>query len=314
MNGDLKEQLFQIGGATHHRVKALRAGTDLTMPSATDTDIEIVEAVKNNKLEEKVLDQAVYRILKTIDDTKNEEIPTIDFEKDHILAKNAAIESAILLKNDNDILPLKEDANVLFIGGFAEKPRYQGNGSSKVNSYKVSLITELIKDDHHASYSEGFSIKHDKVDEALENDAIKKAKENDYIVILAGMPDAFESEGFDRDHMRLPENQNHLIHSLLEVNKNVIVILHLGSPVEMPWVDKVPGILNMYLAGEAASEATLDLIYGRANPSGRLAESFPIKLEDNPSYLDFKGTHDLVRYSEGVFVGYRYYTTKRINQ
>lgn len=148
------------------------------------------------------------------------------------------------------------------------------------------------------------------MDEALLNEAVKTAKEAEVAVIFAGLPDAFESEGFDRNHMRMPQCQNHLIEEVAKVQENVVVVLHNGSPIEMPWISKVKGVVEAYLGGQAIGAAVCDILYGKANPCGKLAETFPIKLEDNPSYLYYIGEKDRVEYREGVFVGYRYYDTK----
>lgn len=299
-------------GATHHRVNALKAGTDLTMPQDKVTDYKIVEAVKHNELDEALLDQSVERLLHMVHHFNDHKLEIVDFDKDHEIAKELAIESAVLLKNDHKILPLTDNKNLLFVGEFVEKPRFQGNGSSKVTSYKVNSVYSLMDKNDKILYSKGFHKHTDSEDEHLINDALTKAQYVDCVVVFAGLPDAFESEGFDRDHLFLPHNQNELIRKLSQINKNIVVVLHNGAPIVMPWINDVSAVIEMYLAGEAVSEATLDIIFGRANPSGRLAESFPMRLEDNPSYLHYFGTHNRVTYNEGVFVGYRYYTSKNI--
>ena len=162
-------------------------------------------------------------------------------------------------------------------------------------------------------YAKGYDTKEDQVDEELVAEAVRVAKEAEVAVIFAGLPDAFESEGYDRQHMRLPECQNYLIREICKVNENVVVVLHNGSPVEMPWADQVKGILEVYLGGQAVGGATVDVLYGKVNPSGHLAETFPLKLQDNPSYLYYVGEGNKVEYREGVFVGYRYYDTKEMD-
>ena len=162
-------------------------------------------------------------------------------------------------------------------------------------------------------YAKGYDTKEDQVDEELVAEAVRAAKEAEVAVIFAGLPDAFESEGYDRQHMRLPECQNYLIREICKVNENVVVVLHNGSPVEMPWADQVKGILEVYLGGQAVGGATVDVLYGKVNPSGHLAETFPLKLQDNPSYLYYVGEGNKVEYREGVFVGYRYYDTKEMD-
>ena len=301
-------------GAVNDRVKGLEAGLELEMPaSGGDTDKEIVEAVKSGRLKEEVLDTAVERILKIIfryaDNRKKTEW---DKEADHKLAAKVAAESMVLLKNDG-ILPLKKQGEkIAFIGKFAQKPRYQGGGSSHINSFKVVSALDAVKDYTEITYAQGYDVKEDVVDEALEAEAVKAAKEADVAVVFAGLPDAFESEGYDRTHMHMPECQNHLIQEILKVQKNVVVVLHNGSPIEMPWADDVKGILESYLCGQAVGEAQCALLFGEANPCGKLAETIPYKLSDNPSYLNFPGDGKKVEYKEGVFVGYRYYDTKEM--
>ncbi len=301
-------------GAVSDRVAGLAAGMDLEMPGSDGTnDKEIVAAVKNGTLEESVLDQAVERILNvTYKFVENRQDEVFDRAADHKKAVEIAKQCIVLLQNDG-ILPLKAgDEKVAFIGGFAAKPRYQGGGSSHINSHEVTSAVEAVKELGTVSYAEGFSVKEDRVDDDLFAEAIELAAKSDKVVMFLGLPDIFESEGYDRSHMRLPECQNKLMEEVLKVQKNVIVVLHNGSPVEMPWVKEVRAIVEAYLCGEGAGEAVADILYGKANPSGKLAETFPVKLEDNPSYPYFPGTGHKVEYREGVFVGYRYYDMKKM--
>ena len=299
-------------GAVNERVKGLKAGLELEMPgSGGNTDKEIVEAVKDGSLPEEVLDTAVERILNIIFKyTDGRQEGKFDLEEDHKLAAKVAAESMVLLKNEG-ILPLpKEGKKIAFIGKFAQNPRYQGGGSSHINSFKVSSALDAVKDVAQVTYAQGYDIKEDRIDEELLNQAVKTASEADIAVVFAGLPDAFESEGYDRSHMRMPDCQNTLISEIAKVQKHVVVVLHNGSPVEMPWADQVEGILEAYLAGQAVGDAEVALLFGDANPCGKLAETIPYKLEDNPSYLNFPGDGKTVEYKEGVFVGYRYYDTK----
>ena len=299
-------------GAVNERVKGLKAGLELEMPgSGGNTDKEIVEAVKDGSLPEEVLDTAVERILNIIFKyTDGRQEGKFDLEEDHKLAAKVAAESMVLLKNEG-ILPLpKEGKKIAFIGKFAQTPRYQGGGSSHINSFKVSSALDAVKDVAQVTYAQGYDIKEDRIDEELLNQAVKTASEADIAVVFAGLPDAFESEGYDRSHMRMPDCQNTLISEIAKVQKHVVVVLHNGSPVEMPWADQVEGILEAYLAGQAVGDAEVALLFGDANPCGKLAETIPYKLEDNPSYLNFPGDGKTVEYKEGVFVGYRYYDTK----
>ncbi|MDE6203428.1 MAG: glycoside hydrolase family 3 C-terminal domain-containing protein, partial [Lachnospiraceae bacterium] len=297
-------------GAVNERVPGLKAGLELEMPSSNGAnDQEIIAAVKNGDLEESVLDQAVERILHIIFKyTDNREDAEFTLEKDHALAARIAEESMVLLKNEN-VLPLKEDEKIAFIGEFAAKPRYQGGGSSHINSFRVSSILEEVKDRPGITYVKGFSADSDLYDDVLAREAIDAAAKADKAVIFAGLPDSFESEGYDRTHMRLPQCQNRLIEEVLKVQPETIVVLHNGSPVEMPWLSRVKGILEAYLGGQAVGTALAGILFGKVNPSGKLAETMPYKLSDNPSHLCF-GDAENVDYNEGIFVGYRYYEAK----
>ena len=260
----------------------------------------------------KALEQAVERILNIIFKYADHRAPQ-DFtmEKDHEEARRIAEESMVLLKNADQVLPLKTSEKVAFIGGFAKKPRFQGGGSSHINCFKVTNALESVPADAQVTYAEGFPADKDFYDENLAAEAIQATKEADKVVIFAGLPDSFESEGYDRSHMGLPECQNRLIAEILEVQPNAVIVLHNGSPVEMPWINDVKGILEAYLGGQAGGAAVANILYGVVNPSGKLAETIPVKLADNPSYLNFGGS-DKVEYREGVFVGYRYYDTKQM--
>lgn len=301
-------------GAVNDRVKGLKAGLELEMPgSGGNTDKEIVEAVKNGELEEAVLDRAVERILNIVFKfTDNRQEGKFDLEEDHKLAAKIAGESMVLLKNEG-VLPLPaQGKKIAFIGKFAETPRFQGGGSSHINSFKITSALEAVKEVAEVTYAQGFDVKEDVIDQAMLNQAVETAKEADVAVIFAGLPDAFESEGYDRTHMRMPDCQNTLISEIAKVQENVVVVLHNGSPVEMPWADQVKGILEAYLCGQAVGQAEVDILFGKVNPSGKLAETIPYKLSDNPSYLNFPGDGQKVEYKEGVFVGYRYYDTKEM--
>ena len=301
-------------GAVNDRVKGLKAGLELEMPgSGGNTDKEIVEAVKSGELEESVLDRAVERILNIVFKfTDNRQEGKFDLEEDHKLAAKIAGESMVLLKNEG-VLPLPaQGKKIAFIGKFAETPRFQGGGSSHINSFKITSALEAVKEVAEVTYAQGYDVKEDVIDQAMLDQAVETAKEADVAVIFAGLPDAFESEGYDRTHMRMPDCQNTLISEIAKVQENVVVVLHNGSPVEMPWADQVKGILEAYLCGQAVGQAEVDILFGKVNPSGKLAETIPYKLSDNPSYLNFPGDGQKVEYKEGVFVGYRYYDTKEM--
>ena len=314
-------------GAMDERVPSLKAGLDLEMPDCHgETDKLIVKAVQNGELEESVLDTAVERILTMVDkyltarkgiDPASMVYPLpssvergYDVAAHHALARTTAEQSAVLLKNE-DILPLQKDKKIAFIGEFAKVPRIQGGGSSHINNTWIESALDAAGDS--VSYAQGFHIDEETTDETLLQEAITLAKESDVAVIFAGLPDSFESEGFDRTHLNMPANQNELIARISEVQPNVVVVLHSGSPIAMPWLDKVAGVLQMYLAGQASGGAAVNLLFGDATPCGKLAETFPLHLEDNPSYLNFPGNREKVCYQEGVFIGYRYYDKKKMD-
>ncbi len=303
-------------GAVDERVEGLKAGLDLEMPSSGGFNDElIVKAVKDGSLDEKVLDRAVERILGVLDRyLENRSKNAVwDKEKDSRLAREIEGECIVLLKNDDSILPISKTEKVAFIGEFAEKPRYQGGGSSHINSFDSLSALDAVKGVCDVEYARGYDSSADVTDEKLIAEAVSLAEKSDKAVIFAGLPDSFESEGFDRSHMRMPENQNKLIAEVCKVQPNTVVVLHNGSPVEMPWVNDVKGILEVYLGGQSVGGAEIDILFGDANPCGKLAETFPKKLSDNPSYLTFPGEGDRTVYSEGIFVGYRYYDKKEMD-
>lgn len=335
--GDSKEYLTEIlreewgfdgyivsdWGAVNDRVSSLAAGLDLEMPPGDfENDRLIVKAVQEGKLDESVVDQACERILDVIfrytenRDTENRDTEAVfDYEKDHAAAAEIEAECMVLLKNENEILPLTSDKKIAFIGKYAKTPRYQGGGSSHINSWKVESALEAVKEIPelaNVTFAEGYQDEKDEVVEALQSEAVKAAEEADVAVLFLGLPDNFESEGYDRKHMNLPNCQNELVEKVLEVQKHVVVVLHNGSAVLMPWKDQVEGILEVYLGGEAVGKAVAEVLVGRKNPSGRLAETFPLRLEDTPCYLTYGKGYDNAEYQEGVFVGYRYYTSRKM--
>lgn len=307
-------------GAVDDRVKALEAGLDLQMPgNGGIDDKKIVEAVKSGRLSEEVLDRAVERILKIVFKAveNKKEGATYNKEAHHELAVKVARESMILLKNEDNILPLKEEGTIGIIGGFAKEPRYQGGGSSHLNPTKVSIpleeILNIVQDKAKILYAQGYDLTTGDTTPEYIAEAKEVASKGDVVVIFGGLPESYESEGFDRQHIRLPDGHNVLIEEITKINKNVVVVLINGSAVEMPWVEKVKGIFECYLAGQGVGKAIAELLFGKANPCGKLAETFPKKLSDNPSYLNYPGEKDKVEYREGIFVGYRYYDKKEMD-
>jgi beta-glucosidase len=304
-------------GAVHDRVAALRDGLDLEMPPNLGlSDAAIVEAVRDGSLDESLLDETVSRVLRLVDQSQPalaEEV-SFDFDEHHALARRAAHESAVLLKNANNVLPLQpeEGSTVAVIGEFARTPRFQGAGSSQVNPTWVDVAQEELQSalDGRADvrFAAGFGIGTTDNDEHLLREAVDLARVADHVLVFLGLPGEDESEGFDRTHIDLPANQLVLVHALAEVHDRLIVILANGGVVRIStWEDKVAAILECWLSGQASGGAAVDLLLGVVNPSGKLAETIPARLQDNPSYLNFPGEEGVVRYGEGVFIGYRAY-------
>ena len=292
-------------GATHDRARAVAGGCDLTMPGEPRTDGEVASAIRGGMLAESLVDSAAEHVLGLVERCQTaKKGGEIDFVRAHALVREAAAESAVLLKN-NGILPLEKGQKIAFIGKFAKSPRYQGGGSSHVNTEHAVSAWEAVQGVADVVYAQGYDSIHP--DETLIEEAVALAKKSDVAVIFAGLPEDFEVEGNDRTHLRLPESHNALISAVAAVQKHTVVVLSNGSAIELPWADEVGAILETYLGGEASGESTVDLLFGRVNPSGRLAESFPYRLEDNPSYLYYFGSGNKVEYREGVYVGYRYY-------
>lgn len=306
-------------GAVNERVDGLAAGLELEMPaSGGANDRKIVEAVCSGKLPEEKLDRAVERLLRVIFKAVDQKKPGASYDADahHALARKVARESMVLLKNEDGILPLRKGGKIAVIGELAVKPRYQGGGSSHIKPTKLEDIREEIVKSAGSKaqviYAQGYDLQQDVTDDALVEEAKRTAVQADVAVIFAGLPERYESEGFDRTHLRLPDNQIRLIEAVAGVQSRVVVVLSNGAPVEMPWLGSVKGLLEAYLGGQALGGAIADLLFGDANPCGKLAETFPQRLEHNPSQLNFPGEGDRVEYREGLFVGYRYYDAKQI--
>jgi len=302
-------------GACNDRVDGLIAGQELEMPSSNGfNDKLIVEAVKNGILDEKRLDERVSRIVDLILKSKeslSKDTPRYDKEVHHDFARKVATESMVLLKNENKLLPLSKSQKITVIGEFAKNPRYQGSGSSLINPTKIDNAYDAFFEElqNNFSYAQGYKSSTDQIDVSLEKEAIELAKQSEVVVLMVGLTDIFESEGFDRTHLNIPNNHLHLIDEVLKVQKNVVIVLSNGSPVAMPFKDKVQAILEQYLGGQASGSALVDVLFGRVNPSGKLAETFPNSLDEFPSQQNFPGLPRQVEYREGLYVGYRYYDT-----
>lgn len=308
-------------GATNDRILGIKAGLDLQMPGDGGLNANIiVDAVKSGLLKETELDNVVRHILNFIFSSQSAKtINNIEFntEKQHLLANKIASEGIVLLKNNNDILPIQKSVkrSIGVIGLFAKYPRYQGAGSSMVNPTQLDNFLDIVNSNfsnqYTFHYTDGYNV-NGETNDSLMNEATKIAKNSSITIVFAGLPGAYESEGIDRKSLGLPEGHNTLIEKIAAISKNVVVVLQNGSPVTMPWVNKVDGILEAYLSGQAGSSAIADILFGKVNPSGKLAETFPQKLSDTPAYLTWPGDGKISNYNEGIFVGYRYYDTKEI--
>ena len=302
-------------GAVADRVAGVAAGLDLEMPSSGGfNDRKIVEAVRAGRLSEADVDRACKNVLNIVFRYAENACPDTpwDMEAQHALSADIAAQCMVLLKNEGGILPLKREDDIAFIGEFAAKPRYQGGGSSHINAFKTTSAIQAAEG-LRVTYARGYDVKGDTTSDDMIAEAVAAAKAARVAVVFAGLPDAYESEGYDRKHLRLPAYQDALIRAVAAANRNTVVVLHNGAPVEMPWIDDVRGVLEAYLGGQAVGLATVRVLYGDANPSGHLAETFPRKLSDNPSYLYYGGDAAGTDYREGVFVGYRYYDAKEMD-
>lgn len=298
-------------GAVNKRVDGLAGGNDLEMPSSGGyNDKKIIDAVKNGELDEAVLDTAVDRLIEIILNAKKVEKKSYCINEHHALAKEAAANSIVLLKNEGNILPLaNKDQTIAVIGEMAIDPRYQGAGSSLVNPTKKENALDCLKAaGYKIKFAKGYNKKNNpKEEKQLFNEAIEAAKNADAAILFIGLTEDYESEGFDRKHMELPEAHDALVEAVYKVNPNVVVVLSGGSPVEMPWINRVRGLLNVYLAGQAGAAAVADIIAGKANPCGKLAETYPMKLSDTPTYKNYALPEKDAFYTESIYIGYRFY-------
>lgn len=308
-------------GGNNDPVKAVEAGANLEMPNCGyGSAREIVKAVKDGTLSESVLDERVCELVKVIMDLKEhkntgrgEKHSGFNREEHHRLAKRAAAASMVLLKNEASILPLDRNKKLAIIGDFAFAPRYQGAGSSMVNPTKVEAVAGIARDYklNILGMTRGYKRDGD-VDEAEKKAALDLAEKADIVIFCFGLNEISESEGLDRTHMRIPQNQIELLQDISKVNENVVGILSAGSAMEMPWQSCCKAILNGYLNGQAGASATLDILTGAVNPSGRLAETYPIAYEHTPSFRYYPSSERTSEYRESIFVGYRYYDTSKV--
>lgn len=304
-------------GGSNDRVAGLIASNELEMPTTNgETNEEIILAIKNGTLKEEVLDECVDRLLDLIFVTEEAyKNPQKDFDvrEHHKAAQEAAEESIVLLKNDGKILPLAKDKKVAIIGEFAKEARYQGAGSSIVNPTMLDSNLDCFEESGIVSigFEPGFE-RYGKKNQKKIDKACALAKDADIVLLYIGLDEATEAEGLDRQSMMIPKNQIELLDALYLVNKNIVVVLSCGAAVEMPWIHKVKGLVHGYLVGQAGARAVSRVLFGDVNPSGKLAETYPLKYEDTPSYYHFPGKEVSVEYREGIYIGYRYYDTANV--
>ena len=294
----------------HDPAASVKNGLNLQMPGGHHgIAVQLKKALQGNRILEKEIKDNLSCLQAGLRSLRPEEKEEYDLKAHLDFAEHAAEQSAVLLKNE-DILPLKKNAGIALIGAFARHPRYQGTGSSKVNSIHTdSIFAAMEAAGYDFTYAEGYHPELDMNDLVLVQQAVFAAKAAETVIVVAGLPDRYEAEGYDRRDMSMPENQNYLIEELAKVNPNIVVVLQCGAPVEMPWLDKVKGLLYMGLSGCRGGTAALHLLSGEVNPAGRLAETWPLKLQDTPCYRYFDNDLHMAEYREAIFSGYRYYTT-----
>jgi len=298
-------------GAVSDSVASVKAGLSLEMPGGDNGTYQLLkEAMDQKELTSKDVFYSAVKTTELILRSNESKPESFDVHDHLLLAQRAAEESAVLLKNEEDMLPLQENDSIALIGMFAKQPRYQGGGSSKVNSIALDNIFEVFKTANvDFEYCDGYDLDNDKADKDLIRHACRMAKKKDKVVIVAGLPSSYESEGFDRKNIKLPASMSELIKKVARTNRNTIVVLQGGSPMHMPWISDVKSVLLMYLSGCQGGKAAYNLLFGNVNPSGKLAETFPLRTKENPSYQYFGEEPYVVEYRESIFSGYRYYDT-----
>lgn len=307
--------LTDWGGSNDH-VKGVAAGSDLEMPTpGMDSARQIIEAVQSGKLSEKSVDECVNRMLDAVIELTSDKSDKKEFDKTahHEIARQAAAQSAVLMKNNDNILPLVRGTRVALIGDFAFEPRYQGAGSSMVNATILDTMSAYINmyDLNPVGCARGY-VRTGEIDSVLEKAAIELAQSADVVLYCFGLDELSESEGIDRSHMRIPQNQISLLEAIARVNKNIVGILSAGASVEMPWHYCLKGLILGGLYGQAGARAMWDILTGKVNPSGRLNETYPLKYEDTPTFRYFPCDERNSEYREGLYVGYRYYDTSKV--
>lgn len=295
--------------AVNVRSRALKATLDLEMPGYIYSVHQLEKAFETGEIAMEEIDASLRRLLKLIGEKGGNVIEDFDLSENHARARRIAEGGIVLLKNDRDILPLVKTEKLALVGKLAREVRYQGGGSSHINPYRVDSLVESMPADADYVYCDGYTLVGDGYDAALIEEAKAAALGKDKVVVVIGLTDEYESEGYDRRHLNLPRGHNELVEALCSVNENVVVVLQVGSPVLMPWKDEVRGIVNAYLLGEAGAGALADILFGKVNPSGRLPETFPAHLEDTPCWGRYALGNGEVHYQESVYVGYRWYSS-----
>lgn len=300
-------------GASVGRVKGIQSGTDLEMPTSGEYNAKkIIEAVRNGMLEEAKLDKCIDNIIELIEKSKKNLAGSYkaDMDAHHALARRIAAESTVLLKNNDSVLPIAKGKKLAVIGEMAEKPRYQGAGSSLINPTKLdSALDSLRAEGFAVTYSQGYDKKRDMVNQEMVNEAVAAARSADVALVFVGLPEDFESEGFDRSHMSMPASHNALVEAVASANENTVVVLSGGAAMEMPWIGDVKAVVQSYLGGQATGSATVDILTGKVNPCGHLAETYPLACGDNPTAKYYPGGKVTTEHREGIYIGYRYYDT-----
>ncbi|MDO4940519.1 MAG: glycoside hydrolase family 3 C-terminal domain-containing protein [Erysipelotrichaceae bacterium] len=296
-------------GGMNNRIAAMEAGNDLMMPGGSDyMEKELIKAVKDKKLDEKYIDRCCERIIDFVlcQAKLLEKEHDADYDSNHEFALKAAQDGAVLLKNDNHLLPIQEEEKVLIVGTMAKNIRYQGAGSSHVNATRIDQPIDYFKNYEFVPGCDEFG---DTNNELL-NEIETKAKEVNTIIVFAGLPNRYESEGYDRDNLYMPQGHIDMINRAHETGKNVVVVLSCGCVVDCSWQDKADAILYMGLGGQAVGQAVCNLLYGKVNPSGKLSETWPLNYEDVPNSPFYNKQVDAL-YKESIYVGYRYFDSAR---
>lgn len=304
-------------GASVDRVSGLKCGTDLEMPSSGTLNAKkIIAAVNNGELDENRLDEAVDNVIELIEKSKPmlEKKHSYNKEEHHSIARKIAEGSMVLLKNDDEILPLRKGQKVAVIGEMAKSPRFQGAGTSVINpTFLDNAYNELTRLGVNITYSQGYDKTKDVIDNEMIRNAVELAKSADVVVIFAGLTEGFEAEGYDRKNIEMPNSHNHLISEIAKVNPNSVVVLAGGSVINIPWIKEVKALLNSGLGGQATGSAVANILTGKVNPSGKTTETYPLSFSDNPTYNNYPGGPVTSEHRESIYIGYRYYDTANKN-